>query len=88
MVVPARWSIEKGYRCIEFIRPRTISREESVRVLLLFTPILLFNARILAFHLLQKANSGKTETKMTFKIVLEFFMLLVREKTYPSLLTP
>ena len=40
----ARWSIETGYRCIESMRPRTTSREESVRVLLLFTPILLFNA--------------------------------------------
>ena len=31
----ARWSIEPGYRCIESMRPRTTSREESVRVLLL-----------------------------------------------------
>ena len=49
----ARWSIETGYRCIESIRPRTTSREESVRVLLLFAPIILFNAWILASHLLQ-----------------------------------
>ena len=84
----ARWSIETGYRCVESMRPRTTSREESVRVLLLFTPILLFNAWILALHLLQKANPGKAETKMMFKMVLEFFMLLVREKTCSSLLTP
>ena len=31
----ARWSIETGYRCIESMRPRTTSREESVRVLLI-----------------------------------------------------
>ena len=42
----ARWSIETGYRCVESVRPRTASREESVRVLLLFMPILLFNAWI------------------------------------------
>ena len=84
----ARWSIETGYRCIESMRPRTTSREESVRVLLLFAPILLFNAWILASHLLQRDNPGKAETKMTFKMVLEFFMLLVREKTFQSLLTP
>ena len=84
----ARWSIETGYRCIESMRPKTTSREESVRVLLLFTPILLFNAWILALHLLQRANPGKAETKMTFKMVLEFFMLLIRGKTCPSLLTP
>ena len=62
------------------MRPRTTSREESVRVLLL--------AWILALHLLQRANSGKAETKITFKMVLEFFMLLVRGKTCLSLLTP
>ena len=42
----ARWSIETGYRCVESVRPRTASREESVRVLLLFAPIILFNAWI------------------------------------------
>ena len=83
----ARWSIETGYRCIESMRPRTTSREESVRVLLLlFTPILLFNTWILASYLLQRANPGKAQTKMTFKMVLEFFLLLVREKTCRSLL--
>ena len=84
----ARWSIETGYRCIESMRPRTTSREESVRVLLLFAPILLFNAWILALHLLQRDNPGKAQTKMTFKMLLEFFMLLVREKTCRSLLVP
>ena len=84
----ARWSIETGYRCIESIRPRTTSREESVRVLLLFAPIILFNAWILASHLLQGADAGKAETKMTINMVLESFMLLGREKTCRSLLAP
>ena len=84
----ARWSIETGYRCVESMRPRTTSREESVRVLLLFAPIILFNAWILASHLLQRDNPGKAQTEMTFKMLLEFFMLLVREKTCRSLLVP
>ena len=84
----ARWSIETGYRCVESMRPITTSKEEAVRVLLLFTPILLFNAWILALRLLQKASPDKAQTEMTFKGVLEFFILLVREKTCPSLLTP
>ena len=41
-----------------------------------------------AIYLLQRANSGKAQTEMTFKMVLEFFMLLVREKTCRSLLVP
>ena len=84
----ARWSIETEYRCIESMRPRTTSKEESVRVLLLFTPILLFNAWILASHLLQRVNPGRAQIKMTFKMVLEFFMLLVWKKACSSLLTP
>ena len=84
----ARWSIETGYRCIESMRPRTTSREESVRVLLLFVPIILFNAWILALHLLQRANPGRAQIKMTIKGVLEFFMLLVLKKACPSLLAP
>ena len=62
----ARWSIETWYRCIESMRPRT-QHEKSVRVLPLFMPILLFNARILASHLLQRANPGKANTKMTIR---------------------
>ena len=84
----ARWSIETGYRCIESIRPRTTSREESVRVLLLFAPIILFNAWILASHLLQRVNTGRVKTKMTINMVLESFMLLVQKKMCPSLLAP
>ena len=84
----ARWSIETGYRCIESIRPRTTSREESVRVLLLFASIILFNAWILASHLLQRANTGRAKTKTTINMVLESFMLFVRKKTCPSLLAP
>ena len=84
----ARWSIETGYRCMESMRPRTTSREESVRVLLLFAPILLFNAWILASHLLQRANTGRAKTKTTINMVLESFMLSVREKTCRSLLVP
>ena len=79
----ARWSIEAGYRCIESMRPRTASREESVRVLLLFAPIILFNAWILALHSLQGANPGKAETEMTFKMMLEFFMPACPGKDMP-----
>lgn len=33
-----RWPIETGYRCTEFMRLRTTSKDESVRVLLLLRP--------------------------------------------------
>ena len=52
--------VNRDYRCIA-MRPRTTSREESVRVLLLFMPILLFNAWILALY--QRANPGKAQIR-------------------------
>ena len=84
----ARWSIETGYRCIESMRPRTTSKQESIRVLLLFMPILLFNAWILASYLLQRVCPDNLKTKMTYKMILEFFILFVLEHTSPSLLIP
>ena len=83
-----RWSIETGYRCIESMRPRTTSRQESVRVLLLFMPILLFNAWILTSYLLHRIYPDNLHTKITYKMILEFFILFVLEHTSPSLLMP
>ena len=45
-----RWGIETAFRCYEQVRPRTTSRNESVR-LLLFFPMPFHNAWILARHL-------------------------------------
>ena len=39
-----RWGIETGYRCYESVRPRTTTRSESVRILLMFFPFLMYNA--------------------------------------------
>ena len=39
-----RWGIETAFRCYEQVRPRTTSRNESVRLLLLFFLMLLYNA--------------------------------------------
>ena len=53
-----RWGIETAYRCYEQVRPRTSSRHESVRLLLLFFPLLLYNAWILARHLLERITGA------------------------------
>ena len=53
-----RWGIETGYRCYESVRPRTASRSESVRILLMFFPFLLYNAWILAGYLLARRWPG------------------------------
>ena len=51
-----RWGIETAFRCYEEVRPRTTSRHESVRLLLLFFPMLLYNAWILARHMFERDN--------------------------------
>ena len=82
-----RRSIEAGYRRMESMRPRTTSKQESIRVLLLFMPsILSFNAWILTSYLLQRVYPDNLKTKITYKMILEFFILFVLEKTSPSLL--
>lgn len=76
-----RWSIETGYRCLEDIRPKTTSRNESIRVMLLFMPILLFNAWILATYLLQYDVNKLSNVGLKLKMVLDFFILFALEKT-------
>ena len=53
-----RRGMETAYRCYEQVRPSTASRHESVRLLPLFFPRLLYNARILALHLLERITGA------------------------------
>ncbi|MXY60862.1 MAG: hypothetical protein F4Y82_01930 [Cenarchaeum sp. SB0665_bin_23] len=62
-----RWGIETAFRCYEEVRPRTTSRHESVRLLLLFFPMLLYNAWILARHMFERDN------RITMQITLKIF---------------
>ena len=72
-----RWGIETAFRCYEQVRPRTTSRNESVRLLLLFFPMLLYNAWILARHLF--CRDGGARTLITLKIFSRYLDVLARE---------
>lgn len=72
-----RWGIETAYRCYEQVLSRTTSRNESVRLLLLFFPLLLYNAWVLARHLFWRV--GGRITRMTLKIFSRYLEVLVRE---------
>ena len=39
-----RWGIETGYACMERVRPRTSSRNDSIRILLMYLPLVVYNA--------------------------------------------
>ena len=77
-----RWSIETGYRCIEDIRPKTTSRNESVRAMLLFMPIFLFNAWILATYLLQDVVNKSSNAVLKLKMLLDFFVVFAQAERY------
>ena len=72
-----RWGIETAYRCYEQVRSRTTSRNESVRLLLLFFPMLLYNAWTLARHLLWMIEGSATW--LTLKIFSKYLEVLTRE---------
>ena len=78
----SRWGIETGYRCIKDIRPKTTSRNESVRILLLFMPIFLFNAWVLTLYLLHGVVVNRSNASLKLSMLLRFFLLYTHEKLY------
>ena len=71
-----RWGIETAFRCYEQVRPKTTNRNESVRLLLLFFPMLLYNAWILARHLF--CRDGGSVTWITLKIFSRYLEALTQ----------
>ena len=69
-----RWGIETGYRCYEEIRPRTTSRHESVRILLMFFPFLLYNAWVIAGHLLERRYGSRYRQGLTITLLVTLFV--------------
>ena len=85
-----RWGIETGYRCYESVRPRTTSRSESVRMLLMFFPFLMYNAWIISKHLLMRRKldgGGKKQTvtlKQTVRLFIRFCLESLRNGRPPD----
>ena len=69
-----RWMmVETAYKDYEPFRPCTTSKNESVRMLLLFFPLFTYNAWVLALHILQMSGSGVPMTlKKTFRLFIRF----------------
>ena len=72
-----RWGIETAYRCYEKARLRAASRNESVRILLMFFPFLLYNAWILAGHFIEESGLGpRGRKRMTLSRFKKFLVRL------------
>lgn len=52
-----RWGIETGYACVGKFRPRTTSRNHSMRFICFFYPLILFNVWIIANRMLVENDS-------------------------------
>ena len=72
----SRWGVETAYKDYESARPRTTSRNESVRILLLFVPMFMYNAWCLAKYLAQASSHTAC---MTLKGLLKLFLKFIRD---------
>ena len=69
-----RWGIETGYACMERVRPRTSSRNDSIRILLMYLPLVVYNAWIMENYAAGAcADGGKpviTLRRLMFRFIL------------------
>ena len=73
----ARWGIETAYKDYESAKPKTTSKNESIRILLLFLPIFMYNAWCLAKFIAQALHHGLS---MTLKWFLKLFHQFVTDR--------
>lgn len=73
-----RWGIETGYACIGKFRPRTCSRNHSIRFLYFLYPLILFNAWIIANCMLRNNYSiNNTNPIITIEILKCIFGIII-----------
>ena len=80
----SRWGVEAAYKDYESARPRTASRNESVRILLLFMPLFMYNAWCLTKHL---ARASCRAACMTLKGLLKLFCKFILDPCQTAFLT-
>lgn len=68
--VQAALGIETEHRCCEKIRPRTTSRHESVRMLLMFLPFLPYNTQVIASYLLERRHGSRCRQSLTTALLV------------------
>ena len=73
-----RWGIETGYACVEKFRPRTCSRNNSMRFLYFLYPLILFNAWIIANCMLRNNHSiSHSNPIITIEILKCIFGIII-----------
>lgn len=73
-----KWGIETGYACVEKFRPRTCSRNHSMRFLYFFYPLILFNAWIIANCMLRNNYfTAHTNPIITIEVLKCIFGIII-----------
>ena len=76
--------MDTAYKDYESARPRTASRNESVRILLLFVPMFMYNAWCLAKYL---AQASSHTARMMLKELLKLFLKFIQDSDQTALST-
>ena len=71
-----RWGIETGYACMERIRPRTSSRNDSIRMLLMYLPLVIYNAWIMENYAAGACADGGRPV-ITLRRLMSRFILII-----------
>ena len=66
-----RWGIETAYRCLEQMRPHTTSKNASVRIMLFYMTLIMYN---IWMHEREKMAPGV----LTLDLMLGYLMKMVR----------
>ena len=71
-----RWGIETGYACMERIRPRTSSRNDSIRMLMMYLPLVIYNAWIMENYATGACADGGRPV-ITLRRLMSRFILII-----------
>ena len=71
-----RWGIETGYACMERIRPRTSSRNDSIRMLLMYLPLVIYNAWIMENYAAGACADGGRPVITLRRLMFRFILII------------
>ena len=78
-----RWGIETRYACMEKIRPRTSSRNDSIKMLLMHLPLVIYNAWIMENYAAGACADGGRPV-ITLRRLMSRFILIIAASVLSS----
>ncbi len=72
-----RWGIETGYACMERIGPQTSSRNDSIRILLMYLPPVIYNAWIMEDYAVGACADGGKPVITLRRLMFRFILIII-----------